>query len=44
MVFSRSLRVRRLNTLTKKIPYGRILKWIIVVEVPKKYISIVYKG
>ena len=29
---SRSLGVRQLNTLTRKIPYRRILRWIIVVE------------
>jgi len=42
MAFNRSLRVRRLNTLTKKIPYGKMLRWIIVVGMPRKYISIIY--
>ena len=31
MAPSRSTRLRRLNTLTRKIPYGRMPKWIIVV-------------
>ena len=42
MASSRSLGVRRLNTLTRKIPYGRILKRTIVVRIPRKYIFIVY--
>ena len=44
MVFNRSLEVRRLNTLTKKIPYRKILKQIIVVEMPKEYVFIAYRG
>ena len=42
MVFNGSLGVRRLNALTKKISYRRILKRIIVVGMPREYISIVY--
>jgi len=42
MVFNRSLRVRRLNTLTKKNSYRRMLRWIIVVGIPKEYVFIVY--
>jgi len=42
MVSNRSLKIRRLNTLTKKISYRRILKRIIVVGMPREYISIVY--
>jgi len=42
MASSRSLRGRRFNTLIRKIPYGRILRRIIVVGMPKEYISIVY--
>ena len=42
MAPSRSLEVRRLNILTKKIPYGKMPKGIIVVGMPKKYMSIVY--
>jgi len=44
MVSNRSLEVRRLNILTRKIPYGRMLRQIIVVGILRKYISIVYKG
>ena len=42
MVSSRYTRIIRINTLTKKIPNRRILRRIIVVEMPKEYISIVY--
>jgi len=42
LVSSRDLRIKRFNTLTRKIPYRRILKWIIVVGMPRKYVSIVY--
>ena len=42
MAPSRSLGVRRLNTLTRKIPYGRMLRQIIVVKVSREYVSIVY--
>ena len=41
---SRSLRTKRLNTLTRKIPYRRIPRGIIVVGVPKEYLSIVRRG
>ena len=44
MAFNGSLGVRRLNTLTRKIPYRRMPKQITVVGVPREYISIVYKG
>jgi len=43
MVSNGSLGVRRLNTLTKKILYRRILRRIIVVGMPKEYMSIVYR-
>jgi len=42
MASSRSLRGRKFNTLARKIPYRRILRRIIVVGMPRKYISIVY--
>jgi len=42
MASSRSPKGRRFNTLARKIPYGRILRWIIVVGMPREYISIVY--
>jgi hypothetical protein len=42
MASSRYTRVIRINTLTRKIPNRRILKRIIVVGIPRKYISIVY--
>jgi len=44
MAPSKSIRLRRLNTLTRKIPYGRMPRWIIVVGVPREYLSIVYRG
>jgi len=44
MAPSRSTRLRGLNILTRKIPYGRMPRWIIVVEVPREYLSIVYRG
>jgi len=44
MAPSRSIGLKRLNTLTRKIPYGRIPRWTTVVEVPRKHLSIVYKG
>jgi len=42
MAFNRSLGVRGLNTLTRKIPYKRMLRRTIVVGMPREYISIVY--
>ena len=42
MASSRSLRGRRFNTLARKIPYGRILRRIIVVGMPREYVFIVY--
>jgi len=44
MAPSRSAKLRGLNTLTRKIPYGRIPRQIIVVEVPREHLSIAYKG
>jgi len=44
MAPSRSIRLGGLNTLTRKIPYGRIPKWIIVVGVPREHLSIVCRG
>jgi len=43
MASYRSLRGRGFNTLTRKIPYRRILRWTIVVGMPRKYMSIVYR-
>ena len=42
MAFNRSLGVRGLNTLTRKIPYRRILRRIIIVGMPKEYIFMAY--
>jgi len=42
MASSRSLKGRKFSTLTRKIPYGRILKRTIVVGMPREYVSIVY--
>ena len=44
MAPSRSIRLRRLNTLTRKIPYGKIPRQIIVVGVPKEHLSMAYRG
>jgi len=44
MAPSRSIELRGPNTLTRKIPYKRIPRWIIVVGLPKEYLSIVYRG
>ena len=44
MAPSRNTRLRRLNTLTRKIPYGKMPRWIIVVGVPREYLSMVYRG
>ena len=43
MVSSRSIRNRQLNTIARKIPNRRILRGTIVVGMPRKYISIVYR-
>ena len=43
MASSKSLEVKRLNILTRKIPYRKMLKQITVVEIPKEYVSIVYR-
>jgi len=43
MASSRNARIRKLNTLTRKIPYRRILRRITVVEMFKEYISIAYR-
>ena len=44
MASNGSLRSRRLNTLTRKISYGRMPKGTIVVGMPREYIFIVYRG
>jgi len=44
MAPSRSTKSRGLNTLTRKIPYGRIPRGIIVVGVSREHLSIVYRG
>jgi len=44
MAPSRSARLRGLSTLTRKIPYRRMPRQIIVVGVPREYLSIVYRG
>jgi hypothetical protein len=42
MASSRDLGSKLLNTLTRKIPNRRMLRWIIVVGIPREYIFIVY--
>ena len=42
MVSSRDIRNGQLNAITRKIPNGRIPRWIIVVGMPREYMSIVY--
>ena len=44
MAPNRSIELGGPNTLTRKIPYGRIPKWTIVVELSREYLSIVYRG
>ena len=44
MAPSRSTELRRSYTLTRKIPYRRMPRWIIVVGLPRKYLSMVYRG
>jgi len=44
MALSRSVKLRGPNTLTRKIPYGKMPRWIIVVGMPREYLSIVYRG
>jgi len=44
MAPSKSVKPRGLNTLTRKISYGRIPRRIIVVGVPREYLSIAYRG
>jgi len=44
MAPSRSIRLRGLNTLTRKIPYGRMPRGMIVVGVPREHLSIAYRG
>ena len=43
MVSSRSIELRRPNTLTRKIPYRRMPRQIIVVELSRKHLSIAYR-
>ena len=43
MAPSRSIELRKPNTLTRKIPYRRIPRGIIVVELSKEYLSIAYR-
>jgi len=42
MASNRGLRGRKLSTLTRKIPYRRILRWTIVVGMPREYVSMAY--
>jgi len=44
MAPSGSIELRGPNTLTRKIPYRRIPRWIIVVELFKKYLSMARRG
>jgi len=44
MAPSRSTELREFNTLTRKIPYRRMPRGIIVVGVPRKHLSIAYRG
>ena len=43
MVSNGDINVIQVNTLTRKIPYGRMPRRIIVVGVPREYVSIVYR-
>ena len=42
MVSSKDIRNRQLNAITRKIPNRRMSRQTIVVEMPRKYISIAY--
>jgi len=44
MALSRSIELRRPNTLARKIPYRRMPRGIIVVELSRKHLSIVCRG
>jgi len=44
MAPSRSIELREPNTLARKIPYRRIPRWIIVVELSKEHLSMVCRG
>jgi len=44
MALSRSIELRGPNTLTRKISYGRMPRQIIVVGLPREYLSMVYRG
>jgi len=42
MVSYGSLRIRGLNTLTRKIPYGRMPKWTAMVGMSREHLFIAY--
>jgi len=44
MAPNRSIKLRGLNTLIRKIPYGRIPRRIIVVGVPREYLFMARRG
>ena len=44
MAPSRSTELRGPNTLTRKIPYRRMPRQIIVVGVPREHLFMVYRG
>jgi len=44
MAPSRSIELKGPNTLTRKIPYRRMPRWIIVVGVSREYLSIACRG
>ena len=44
MAPSRSIELRGPNTLTRKVPYRRIPKQTIVVELFREHLSMVYRG
>jgi len=44
MAPSGSIELRGPNTLTRKIPYRKMPRGIIVVELSKKHLSIAYRG
>jgi len=44
MAPSRSIELRGPNTLTQKIPYGRMPRRIIVVGLPREHLSIAHRG
>jgi len=44
MASSRSIELKGPNTLTRKIPYRKMPRGIIVVELSREHLSMIYRG